>query len=296
MTPIRFGQSARQLFGLYEAAHGSVARGESILLCPPFGQEAIRSHRLFKVLADRLCRDGFHVLRFDYFGTGDSLGEGEAVCIEGLVADVLTANNELMSRSGCSSTSWMGLRLGATVAALASGQAANKLERLLLWEPVTNGAAYLQELGQAHTAALLDAYEWRALSDENLRAAVAREAGHEALGFPITDLFRSELDALNVASFVNTSVSRVHIFDNPAETRIASDDGQAESSFAKALNARGLETRVTQIIEKISWTADEMMNAASVPGEVLQKIVACVARDSSPDSVTANAVASLSDD
>jgi uncharacterized protein len=296
LIPIRFGQPARQLFGLYEAPHVSAARGESILLCAPFGQEAIRSHRLFKVLADRLCREGFHVLRFDYFGTGDSAGEGEEVSIEGFIADVLMANNELANRSGCTSTSWMGLRLGASVAALASARVPNKLARLILWEPITDGAAYLRELMEAHAAALLDAYEWRVLSDNSLRNAIARESGSEALGFPVTELFRSALNALKVDSLGDLNASKVDIFEYAATAGSAHNSVQTGAGLTKQLVARGVQPRVTPIIEHVTWTADEMMNAASVPGEVLQKIVACVAQEPSSGLAKVNAISSSSHD
>jgi uncharacterized protein len=256
-------------------------------LCAPFGQEAIRSHRLFKVLADRLCRDGFHVLRFDYFGTGDSAGEGDEVSIESFTADVLTASNELMNRSGgtgrSASTSWVGLRLGATIAAMASAHVRPEPSRLILWEPVTDGARYLNELAEAHAAMLAAAYGWRVSSDAYLRDAIARESGFEALGFPLSDQFRAALKSLSIDSFTAVKASIVNIFENPANNIVGDSGGGTSASLAASLTARGLVTRVKRIIDPIAWTADEMMNAASVPGEVLQQIVACLA-STSPDS------------
>lgn len=292
MIPIRFGAANKQLFGLYQAPSEAVSRGESILLCAPFGQEAIRSHRLFKVLADRLCREGFHVLRFDYFGTGDSAGEGDEVSIDGFIADVLTANDELINRSGCTRSAWVGLRLGATVAAMASAHVRPALSRLILWEPVTDGARYLAELAGAHAAALVDAYGWRASSDVYLRDAIARESGFEALGFPLTDQFRAAVKSLSVQSFAAIQTSQtsiIYIFENSADDILGDGVSNAGASLSVALAARGAPTRVKRIAEPVAWTADEMMNAASVPGEVLQQIVACFA-GTSPDSANLNVV------
>jgi len=290
LIPIRFGAASRQLFGLYQVPLKEAARGESILLCAPFGQEAIRSHRLFKVLADRLCRDGFHVLRFDYFGTGDSAGGGDEVSIEGFVADVLTANDELLNRSGRArqSASWVGLKLGATIAALASAYVQPMPSRLILWEPVTDGARYLVELAEAHAVTLADAYGWRVSADAHLSDAIARESGSEALGFPVGDQFRASLESISVESFAAIQASMVSIFENP-DNIIVGDRGNTGKSLSASLIARGLPTRVTGITQCVAWTADSMMNAASVPGEVLQQIVACFAV-TSPDSANVNVV------
>jgi uncharacterized protein len=268
LNPIRFGAASRQLFGLYQEPLAHVARGESILLCNPFGQEAIRSHRLFKVLADRLCRDGFHVLRFDYFGTGDSAGNDDEVSIAGFIADLLLADEELLRRSACTKRSWIGLRLGATVAAIASANTAVAPQRMVIWEPVVNGAAYLAELENAHDVALEDAYGSRCATDAELKFHFERESGNEVLGFPLTQKLRQELNSLSLDAFANTKTSIVDIFANESMLGSTGD-------LSQRLTARGIDVRNESISEPIIWTADEMMNAATVPGEVLQRIAGC---------------------
>ena len=75
MNPFYFGDSSRRLFGIYHPPKGQSPRSHGIVLCCPFGQEYMRSHRAFRQLANLLSRRGFHVFRFDYHGTGDSDGE-----------------------------------------------------------------------------------------------------------------------------------------------------------------------------------------------------------------------------
>jgi len=66
MTPFHFGDSSRKLFGVYHRAGTASAQAPAVLLCNPFGEEAIRAHRIYRILAERLARHGAHVLRFDW--------------------------------------------------------------------------------------------------------------------------------------------------------------------------------------------------------------------------------------
>ena len=66
----------------------------------------------------RLERAGMHTLRFDYLGTGDSAGDVEQASPAQWVADVKAAVEEIQGRLPASSVTLVGLRLGATLAAV----------------------------------------------------------------------------------------------------------------------------------------------------------------------------------
>ncbi|MFY8043690.1 MAG: alpha/beta hydrolase, partial [Rhodoferax sp.] len=116
MTPLFFGPNSHQLYGVMHMPQGHSAAQTAVLLCCPFGQEAIRTHRLYRVLADRLSRLGIPTLRFDYFGTGDSSGDDMDVDLGSWARDIRLADQELRRQSGMQSIAWMGARLGATAA------------------------------------------------------------------------------------------------------------------------------------------------------------------------------------
>ena len=77
MQPAFFGTSDKPLLGLYHPPTGPRAREVGVLLCYPGPQEYMSCHWAFRKLAALLAREGFHCFRFDYYGTGDSGGEGE---------------------------------------------------------------------------------------------------------------------------------------------------------------------------------------------------------------------------
>jgi pimeloyl-ACP methyl ester carboxylesterase len=251
VTPFRFGPPGRQLFGLHLPPQGE-PRHHAAVLCAPFGQEAIRSHRLLRVLGERLAREGLDVLRFDYFATGDSDGDDAAGTLDGWIEDVRLADREARARSRGGAT-WFGLRLGGTIAALASARAAIPPQRLVLWDPVSDGAEYLRALALAHEAALCD-----------FRGSDAR--GHdEALGFPLGPALRAQIAAIGRDSVAGARAGAVHLV------------GTSVEPLAQALRARGIEAAVADIDADVEWTSDEAMNTSLVPAEALQAVVAALA-------------------
>jgi amino acid adenylation domain-containing protein len=138
----------QSLFGVYFPATrpASIA----VLICPPVGAEYVRAHFVLRKLATQLARQDVPVLRFDFFGTGDSLGENtEADCAR-WKADIADACAELRSRSGARHVVAVGVRLGGTL--LLDVSAKLDLKRVVLWDPVLSGAEYVDDLRKRHHA------------------------------------------------------------------------------------------------------------------------------------------------
>src|SRR5690349_2644367 len=97
--PLYFEADSRRLFGMFHPRPATAAPRRGVLLCNAFGREAIRAHRVFRVLAERLSRAGCDVLRFDYYATGDSAGDDGEVDFSAWPRDILAAHSELLARS-----------------------------------------------------------------------------------------------------------------------------------------------------------------------------------------------------
>ena len=115
MTPFYFGMRQRRLFGIYEPARTSSAH--AAVLCNPWGNEYIHAYRSLRQLALLLTIAGFHILRFDYYGTGNSAGDMIDADVQGWKADIETAMDELRHITDLQQVTLVGLRLGATLAA-----------------------------------------------------------------------------------------------------------------------------------------------------------------------------------
>ena len=257
IEPFFFSAGGRQLYGvLHPASGGQSPSSTGVLLCGPFGTEAVRVHRMQRVLADRLARTGLNVMRFDYYGTGESEGEDEQGEISTWQLDVGCADRELRRRTGCDRTVWVGLRLGATLAALAASSSENQPSGLLMWEPVVDGNAYLAELLRAHARSLLVSYGNR-LPD------MPHGSLDQASGFAIGAKLRLQLSALTVDSFQPLPVEQMTLV-----TRSASDSG-------RALTQRlGQQTRKIEFDHSLDWTAEEAVNTALVPADALKLLSA----------------------
>src|SRR6185503_8792569 len=143
-TPFYFGNESRALFGWLHAPKNE-ARDLVVVICPPVGHEYINAHRSLRRLADELALAGVAAFRFDYDGCGDSAGSDEDADRMGAWrSSVVEAFREAKRASGCSRIAAVGLRMGATLAALVSEHEA--LDALVLWAPCVRGRGYVREL------------------------------------------------------------------------------------------------------------------------------------------------------
>jgi len=187
IEPFFFGETSKELFGCYHKSIQVPARKHGILLCNPMGQEYIQSHRAFYQLAVKLAKIGFHVLRFDYFGCGDSAGEFDQGSVHQWVSDIQMAASALKERSNQSSISLLGLRLGATLAAMVTEQS-DVFDTLILWEPVLNGRKYVEELLGMH----------KSFSPKVGKRIWGSDPPEEMLGFPLTAELKQDLEAIQL--------------------------------------------------------------------------------------------------
>lgn len=136
MTPLFFGKSERRLFGIYDAPATSSGPARAAVLCCPAGDEQVHAYRTLRQLALRISLGGRHVLRFDYYGTGDSGGPTVENDIAGWCDDIETAIAEIKDMAGAPKVSLVGLRLGANLAAQVAARSPESVDSLVLWEPI----------------------------------------------------------------------------------------------------------------------------------------------------------------
>lgn len=130
--------------GCFGWLHDAPAR-RGVVLCSAFGVEGLSAHRAWGDLADRLAAAGLPTLRFDWPGTGDSLGSDRdpdrlAAWRRGLEAAV----ERLKAETGVEEVALVGLRLGATVAVEVAASRAD-VAVFVAAAPVVSGRRFVRE-------------------------------------------------------------------------------------------------------------------------------------------------------
>lgn len=269
VQPLVFGAAQRRLFGIFHPGAPGTDPKPPVLLCPAFGQEGVRAHRFMRVLAERLQRSGHAVLRFDFHGTGDALGDDDAVDLQGWQDDVLVADAELRTRSAMPASIWFGMRLGATTALLAAHRAPPSLHRLILWDAVLDGPRYLQRLRRRHVESLEASYS---ILPRPRPAEVAQRDPSafldEAIGFALPAAFRRQVEACTpqALTWPARPPSLVALCD-PLD-----DDGRDLATLAAHPSAAG-RLRSLSVQHGTDWTTDEADNTALVPAKAWMAVV-----------------------
>jgi len=144
-TPFFFQSGNFRIFGVYHQSRGAPRR-EGFVFCAPFAEEKLWAHRVMVNFARDLAAMGYPVLRFDYMGSGDSEGDFEESSLDTMLADTACAITTLRLKAGSlKAVNLLGLRLGATVAALAAEKSPG-IGKLVLWDPVIDGSDYMREM------------------------------------------------------------------------------------------------------------------------------------------------------
>jgi dienelactone hydrolase len=119
----------------------------AVVLLHGFTGHHVEEHRLFVQMARCLADDGFAVLRFDFYGSGDSDGDFEEFTVHTQVADAAAALDWVseQKRVDADRIGVLGLSLGGCVAALLAGQDP-RVRAAVFWNAVTLPAQHFGDI------------------------------------------------------------------------------------------------------------------------------------------------------
>ncbi|MGZ3184205.1 MAG: hydrolase 2, exosortase A system-associated [Telluria sp.] len=142
--------TAGQRYCLHHEPPGPV-RG-AVLYVHPFAEEMNKSRHMAALQARAFAAAGYAVLQLDLLGCGDSSGDFAHASWHAWLEDVALGARWLRGRHGCRVSLW-GLRLGGLLAAQAASEAVDGVDSLLLWAPVREGEAFLNQFLRLRSAA-----------------------------------------------------------------------------------------------------------------------------------------------
>lgn len=239
---------------------GTGTGGLAVLFCNPFGQEAVRSKAMYRAFTERLLRHGVHSLRFDYHGTGDSPGEGDEQSLKDWIRDTRMAREALLRATQATRLQVFGLGLGGTIAALTALDSHPTPERLILWQPVGDGAAYLERMRAMHRQELARAFgePWPAV--RTLLHTAEPEAPGFVLGFPLGRRLTEDLAML-----------RELPLQVLAERGCRIDCAGAAHEQTRAEKHPNISWHTSR--EDPDWMSNEALGTAMVPPEILSVLL-----------------------
>ena len=202
MTPVVFDKC----FGWLHNASGDTG----VVLCNPYGHEALWAHRSWRGLAEHLAAAEMPALRFDYRGTGDSAeSEEQGDRFDAWADSIVDAVRFLRETTKVNRVVLCGIRLGGLLAAVAARRLAERgddVDGLILMAPVTSGREYLRELK-------LIQRRWRNTSAPHIAMGEANPDYVETIGFRLHASTVARLEKFNLLRETAATVRRVLILD-----------------------------------------------------------------------------------
>ena len=187
--PLYFPSGENTLFGWLHRPAGSATPSLGLVICSPFGYEALCAHRSIRVFAQMAASAGVPALRFDYRGTGDSSDVPEDTDqVRDGTQDVHAAIEALRRRTGVDRVCLLGVRFGALLAALVATESA-AVDSTVLIGPIVSGRRYLRELRTTQLAGAAFA---------GAAAAEPKPGGIEVSGFTLHPATLSSLGSIDL--------------------------------------------------------------------------------------------------
>ena len=248
MKPIYFGSSG-QVFGSYHPSATGSSRALTVI-CPPLFAEYSRVHFALRNLAINLSKAGHDVLRFDFRGTGDSLGDLADVSVADWIEDVAAAVAEGRRLSGANDVRLVGVRGGALLAGQ-SPAVRNQVHQFVLWDPVVSGSDYVAALRRVQAAIL---------NETPLSRTDREEAAGEFGGYRLTDGVVEEFESLDPAAYAAIPADRLVVvttgaagFPIPQASRIRQEfdcEWEDIGGWENQLNARPVMEKLVACLTK----------------------------------------------
>jgi pimeloyl-ACP methyl ester carboxylesterase len=247
-TPLFFECAGRPLYGVYHAPADGHPGAPLVVHCHSLGVEQLTVYRNEVLCARAAAAAGFPVFRYHARGHGDSSGDFAAVRFEGLVEDALGAAAEGLRRSGDRGLVWLGVRLGALVAAAALDRSPGA-RGLALWEPVERPAEYFRGMLRGLLFSKVAKGERPEATADQLLERVRSEGLVDVHGYFLHRELVESANGLDLGVLLGAWGGPTLLIQIQARSRIAS----AHAALIEALARHGSAPTVARIAEEPGW-------------------------------------------
>jgi exosortase A-associated hydrolase 2 len=232
-----------ELFTLYFPPAAAARDRGDLIFVPPFAEEMNRARATVAAQARAFAAAGTGVLMLDLYGTGDSEGTFADARWETWREDVRVAAAWLRARGRRRVGLW-GLRLGGLLAMDALFDAPDDFERVLLWEPVLSGKAFMDQFLRIGIAEGMESGGRRVTLDQ-MRLKLSRTEPVEVAGYVISRILTHAIDRCDWPRLADALRAPLVWIDSAplAPGRRATIDETARACAAAGVAMRYLEAR-----------------------------------------------------
>jgi pimeloyl-ACP methyl ester carboxylesterase len=252
--PLYFKSGRQSLFGWLHMPEENSRTDLGVVICKPFGYEAICAHGSIRAFADACASAGATVLRFDYTGTGDSSGtDTDADAITQWCGDIRAAMDALREAGPVARVGLLGVRFGALLAGVVA-DADTSVESVIAVAPVISGRRHLRELR---------AFQVTSSAEASAAPDLAMpQNGLEVTGFRLSKDSVDHLAQLDLMRLDSRVIPSLLVLDR--------DDLPGASHWAEALAARGADVRYEALPGFLDMVATP--HAARKPTDMLRAV------------------------
>jgi exosortase A-associated hydrolase 2 len=258
-------------FCLYHAPQGR-SRG-TVLHVPAYAEEMNKSRRMVAQQARLLATLGLGVLQLDLYGCGDSDGQSADARWDIWKQDLALALAWLHARNDGPVVLW-GLRLGGLLA-LDLAQGRSDIASIVLWQPVTDGAAYLTQFLRLRLAAdMLASGQGAQGGTDGLRRLLADGASLDIAGYTLTPALVAAIEQATAEAMAPPACP-VHWLDLAPQK--GSDLAPARAAAASRCSQAGWTLQTHLLQGPAFWASQEIAEAPAL----LDATVALFSREAS---------------
>jgi len=220
---------------------------KGIIIVPPIGHERLRCYRECVNLARCLATQGYHVLRFDYRGEGESSESFECTDLATHRQDIDHAIEVLGAQGKIEAYCLIGFRLGAVLAMMSSSKM--HIDRVVLCDPVLNIKSYVRSLFRANIIMQREYFGKIICNEQGLRERLQSGDPISIYGFHYTNGFIQQMEAIDERECLHGFKGQSLLLPF---TRVESPANKAWEEWLHGLNRNGHCT-LTPFITDFSW-------------------------------------------
>jgi len=210
-TPLFIPSELGPLFAMYFTS-SSRSNSQCIVHIPAFAEEMNKSRHMVSMQARAFADQGYSVLVFDLWGTGDSQGEFSEATLEIWLNNIESVISWLHDKGYQSIHLW-GLRLGVLLAIEYVHKYDSYIDQLICWQPVLNGGQFVMQFLRLRVAAAMMDKNAPQEKTSDLKKQLMDGQSVEVAGYLLNPELMIPMLNIKVKNFSLNNIKRCYVFE-----------------------------------------------------------------------------------